>query len=1116
MMRLESLMPGVRVQGIVGEPVEVLRTQWEYDNLVVTYRLPGGQTDEAILTEDDVESLTPFVSGDAHGQADVDGWKIAVEALRLQHAALIDPMLAVSSSSLQPLPHQIKAVYGEFLPRTPLRYLLADDPGAGKTIMCGLYVKEMLLRRELSRCLIVVPGGLSEQWSQELWDKFGLNFTVLTRELISTTVTESVFNDHPLLIARMDMLSRDEELQSLLEESDWDLVVVDEAHRMSAQGTTSESKKTKRYELGEVLAGSTRNFLLMTATPHSGDPERFQAFLALLDSDRFGSHRVQETARPGTDLMRRLLKEELLTMDGRRLFPERKAQTVPYPLGPDERRLYDAVTAYVRDEMNRAEELRSGQRRTVTFALMVLQRRLASSPEAILRSLERRRARLLDKRPDFVAGTNDPDTLSIIRDEDERSLADIEQQEHEPFVDGATAAQSLAQLDVEIAMLGDLIVLAQQVRAAGTDAKWNELETLILQPSYGTSGQRQKLIVFTEFRDTLQYLRDRLEALAGWDQNVVEIHGGLPRDARLNVQRTFATDPSTTVLLATDAAGEGLNLQVANLMVNYDLPWNPNRLEQRFGRIHRIGQTEVCYLWNLVATDTLEGDVYQRLLVKMAEQEKSLQGKVFDVLGDAFAANTPLKELLTRAVRYGQDPKVRAQLTTVIDATINNDVPDLVRERARYTDVLQQVDLEQARDRAENGAAVAIQPHYSGPWLRAALPTVGGALRSRPGGRVDVTLVPSAVKEGAAKVDGSSIRSVYNDVSLDRRGANGSAAGETIGPGHPLFEGLIVAAVDHHSPTLREVAVLVDPACDAPHGRTFVAASHEIVDGSAAATPLSRRFEFVEIDEQGASPAGPAYLNYRAPLGGEIDAVSRSIEAVGGLEAVRARAEEWMNRTLVTEHRLEVDASHSRTMTRMREEVTSSLKQEARYWDGIAQAGGRGSVSGPTARRRANNARERLAAREAAFPGEERVVTRRPRLHAVALVLPAGLLPTSAPTSANPTFTPHVATATLLDRYGVTLAGEGTGRLLTVVNQDGGRERWLRADEPADEDVVISRTDVIAGLNIGTEFKLLLVSADGTARVVLRPFDRIRIDTLSDHAFDLPWRTLWRAGVEPS
>lgn len=369
-------------------------------------------------------------------------------------------------------------MYGELLPRTPLRFLLADDPGAGKTIMAGLYIKELLLRNDVKQCLIIAPGGLVEQWQDELFFKFGLRFDLLTSQLIDAPASFNVFDTNPLLIARMDQLSRNEQLQGQLKETEWDLIIVDEAHRMGAHYFGGELRKTQRFQLGEMLGQITRHLLLMTATPHSGKEEDFQLFLTLLDRDRFEGKRKQSADVSG--IMRRMVKEDLLTFEGKKLFPERIAETVPYELTALEYDLYEDVTHYVREGMNRAERIGGKRKNTVGFALTVLQRRLASSPEPIYKSLVRRTERLERKKQEILNGTYravEPDIDSSEID-DEFNAEEIEAAEEE-LLDAATAAQTVEELNAELIELGELVKTARLVREAGTDRKWTELSTIL-------------------------------------------------------------------------------------------------------------------------------------------------------------------------------------------------------------------------------------------------------------------------------------------------------------------------------------------------------------------------------------------------------------------------------------------------------------------------------------------------------------------------------------------------------------------------------------------------------------------------------------------------------------
>jgi len=652
MLKLEEIKKDAQVRGIVeGQVVRVVTVEPIGEHaLTVYYKDSSGKLAERMLFRSDELSLELATVGrpwafDANGAdfklgANGADFKLGFEAYRISQAALFDPMMAVNMANVDPLPHQISAVYEYMLPKQPLRYVLADDPGAGKTIMAGLFISELLLRADARRVMVVSPGSLTEQWQDELFEKFGLQFEIFSKEKQEQCATGNYFSETDRLICRLDQLSRSEELQEKLRNTDWDLIIVDEAHKLSANYFGNKVNKTKRFVLGELLGSICRHFLLMTATPHNGKEEDFQVWMSLLDSDRFygkfreGAHKVDIT-----DMMRRMVKEELLTFDGTPLFPERRAYTANYDLSPLEASLYEQVTTYVREEMNRADKLDNKKKTTVGFALTQLQRRLASSPEAIYQSLKRRRNRLQDKLAEMkllargqkakqagVAETLSTYTVTKqldLPDNWDELDEDLSAEEYELYTeqvaDQATAAETIIELEAEIHSLKDLEQQALTLVQSGNDKKWEQLSSL-LQDSpemKNRDGSRRKLIIFTEHKDTLNYLRQRVSDLLGQPNAVRVIYGGTNRDERRKIQSEFRSDPTVMVLIATDAAGEGVNLQNANLMVNYDLPWNPNRLEQRFGRIHRIGQKEVCHLWNIVANETREGEVFQKLFDKL-------------------------------------------------------------------------------------------------------------------------------------------------------------------------------------------------------------------------------------------------------------------------------------------------------------------------------------------------------------------------------------------------------------------------------------------------------------------------------------------------------------------
>ena len=521
MAHLEEITVGCQLNGIAArETVTVIAVQW-YGNaaLEVTFKNSRGQLGSQILYRGD--EATVDVLGDSlpwSFGADADKMRLASEAYRIHLAHLFDPYLAVHTSAIQPLPHQITAVYQEMLPRLPLRYILADDPGAGKTIMTGLFIKELIARGDLKRCLIVTPGNLAEQWQDELFRKFHLRFEVLTNDRIESAVSGNIFTEMNFCIARLDKLSRSEALQEKLRITDWDLIVCDEAHKMSATVWGGEIKYTKRFNLGRLLSEITRNFLLLTATPHNGKNEDFQLFLSLVDPDRFeGAARSSNQSIDVSDVMRRLVKEELLKFDGTPLFPERRAYTVNYDLSPAEGQLYSEVTSYVQEEFNRAENLNNDRKATVGFALTILQRRLASSPEAIYQSLHRRRERLEHILAEEKLGKPDTGTQFTIADdfdEDDFSADELEQTE-ENVTDRASAASTIREMEAEISTLKRLEQMANAVRVSGVDRKWDELSKLLQDDSkmFAADGQREKLIIFTEHRDTLRYLTDKIRTL---------------------------------------------------------------------------------------------------------------------------------------------------------------------------------------------------------------------------------------------------------------------------------------------------------------------------------------------------------------------------------------------------------------------------------------------------------------------------------------------------------------------------------------------------------------------------------------------------------------------------
>jgi superfamily II DNA or RNA helicase len=1168
--KLEELTPGARVRGVVvGDTVTVIDAKWHGSNAItLTYCEDGGHVAQSLLYRDVEPSLNVEKPSRAYSfDGDADLFRLAAEAQRIKMAALFDPMLAVTTSDLEPLPHQIKAVYGELIPRTPLRFLLADDPGAGKTIMAGLYIKELMLRGDLARCLVVAPGSLVEQWQEELHDKFGLRFELLTRSLIDSALDENVFERYPLLIARMDMLSRDTDLQALLGQSDYDLVVVDEAHRMSARYYSNELKATKRYQLGQLVGRIARHLLLMTATPHAGKQEDFQLFMALLDADRFeGRYRDAVHSIDTAGLMRRVIKEELLTFDGKPLFPERRADTLMYELSPAERDLYEAVTDYVREQMNRAEQLKKegeGRRgNTVGFALTVLQRRLASSPEAILKSLERRRRRLETRRAEMVGlGTGGGSSLErrlaellghsveITEDELDDLTGDEREEAEEAVVDAASAARTLAELDKEIAVLADLEELARRVRHSGTDKKWTELRRLLLdeESMYDPVGNRRKIIIFTEHRDTLNYLEQQIRGLLGRDDVVVSIHGRVAREARRTAQELFTQDKDTHVLVATDAAGEGLNLQRAHLMVNYDLPWNPNRIEQRFGRIHRIGQTEVCRLWNLVAADTREGAVFERLLDKVEEQRRAYQGKVFDVLGEAFEGR-PLRDILIEAIRYGERPEVRARLDQVVDAEVSSGLEKLMQERALHHDVLAETDVRELRLQMEEVRARRLQPHYVQAFFAEAFSLLGGRMSARETARFEITHVPAEVRDRDRQIGlGAPVLRRYERVCFEREHVRivGEPKADLLTPGHPLFDAVVDLVIERYGTLLKKGAILVDANDVGEEPRLLVALTQGINDGQNPPRIVSKRFDFVEIQERGsAGSAGPApYLDYRAATADERALVENLLDApwlAAGLEDV---AVSWAVEHGMSEHLAEVQERVRTTVARTRAQVKQRLQQEINYWDTRytdlldQQAAGRTLKIRPeTAEKRARDLERRLEKRLEELTANEMLRPLPPVVTGGALVVPHGAIERLAGQRNQPTATYAKDTAEVdrravatvmraersLGREPQEMPHSNPGYDVRSLTPDG---HWVfievKGRIAGAADFTVTRNEVLYGKN-ADRYRLALVavsandSEEDKVRYLMAPFEGVIFSDFAIDSVRWDWNEMWSRGGPPA
>ncbi len=1154
MTRLADIVKGVRLRGIAGdEPITIRDVEWHGSGVLgVTYKSDCGALGEAMLYDFDEDSYVIEESRAWAFDADADDLKLVSEAYRIGLAHLFDPYLAIRTSAIEPLPHQISAVYQEMLPRLPLRYVLADDPGAGKTIMTGLLIKEMMARGDLKRCLIVAPGNLVEQWQDELWQKFGLKFAILTNEVLESSATGNAFNDVDLCIGRLDKLARNDDIQQKLRATTWDLVVCDEAHKMSATNFGGELKPTKRYRLGQLLGDTSENLLLLTATPHNGKPADFRYFMALVDKDRFaGGNRIKNPVAfmgpdpsvrlPGSampdcdvsDVMRRLVKEELLKFDGKPLFPERLAYTVEYDLSPAEKELYDLVTQYVTEEFNRAERLGGKHRNSVGFALTILQRRLASSPEAIYQSLRRRRARLESRLSETKSSAGgrfsyadkwDVDADDF--DEDDYGTDEYEQMEDD-VVDTASTAATVAEFEAEIATLRMLERKANDVRISGEDRKWEELSRLLQDDSnmFGADGRREKLIIFTEHKDTLNYLAEKIGSLLGDREAVLTIKGGMTREERHRAEEAFKQNANVRILVATDAAGEGINLQRAHLMINYDLPWNPNRLEQRFGRIHRIGQTEVCHLWNLVSTQTREGEVFQRLFNKLEVERAALGGKVFDILGRVTFEGKSLRDLLLDAIRYGDDPEVRARLDQVVDASLDTAaIKGLLKEYALTSDVMDAGSVNAIREDMERMEARKLEPHFIQAFFMAAMKRLGGRVEPREPGRFEVLEVPLSVRSASAGT-GACVLGSYERICFDKASKEGPGLvpAELVCPGEPLLDALVKVLIGQLGPTLKQGSVLVDDRDFGSEPRLLLYVEDSVVDGTALADgtnrTVSKVFRFVELGASGvARNAGYApYLDYRAPRPSEATAVQAIAAEQTWLKGdLERRAVDFAIREIVPEHLKEVRGRRIPQIEKVERAVDARLTDEANYWDGRAweleekeRQGKKTRLSSFNARRRADELRDRRQLRLVQLRREKAIRPAPPRVLGGALVIPVGMLSkgSDAPNTASTAGRRAVELAGMRAAMAIERdlgyaprdrSADNCGYDIESVVPDGlrGEGCALRMIEvkgrtAGSTTVTVSHNEVMCALNRPSAFILALVEVDGDVTrttYIRRPF----------------------------
>lgn len=806
-------------------------------------RLPDGTLEEAILSPAEAALLVREVKEEQkHAFVDATRLALLVESARIRLAYAHDRQFAVSLSGIRTLPHQIEAVYLKMLPQPRLRFLLADDPGAGKTIMAGLLLKEMKLREAVDRILILCPAPLTIQWQDELLRWFGEPFDIIFSALDQQQLVNP-WQKNSQVIASIDYAKQDEVRERVWQQR-WDLIIIDEAHKCSAytkqySQRADEVEKTKRYQLVERLAQACDHLLLLTATPHHGDDDRFGHFIRLLDPDIFPEpHKVGAKATEiRKDILRlgpdcpwslRRLKEDLKDLQGRRLFPDRHARTVTFKLNAGEYYLYKAVTAYINEFLGQA----AGRRKqSVALARTVIQRRLASSTRAIFESLKRRleKQRNLLAELELLPPSQRARRLAQLQGrlvDKELEEDDLDDAARDDLVDELTTATELEQLRTEIAALQELVVQAQAVKEQGADSKLAALKDCLTKAEFAELRDgRGKLIVFTEHRDTLNHLREHLEK---WGFSTCEIHGGMNPHQRKEAQERFRT--TTQVCIATEAAGEGINLQFCHLMINYDLPWNPTRLEQRLGRIHRIGQERDVYVFNFVASESeegqpvIEGRILEKLLMKLEQMRAVLADRVFDVIGEVLSlhdinlpemlrevAHDPrrLEEYLEQIERL--DP---AKLKAYEEAT----GIALARAHVDFAD-FQQTNLEVEERR--------LMPRYVEQQFLACAQEIGLRVEPRADGlwRVPHVLADLRSDRLAAVRRLGKPEAAYRKITFQKEHLEMDQHLDAVlvGPGHPLYGAVDEKFNEKYGALLGQTGIFWDSQTATPYGLHFFA-----------------------------------------------------------------------------------------------------------------------------------------------------------------------------------------------------------------------------------------------------------------------------------------------------
>ena len=791
------------------EPVRIEKVEKIHNDYyhIIGILLDSRKSIDTIIDEKDYKSIA-IIDENIDFSANAEEIFFFLEATRFNYASLFDLILAVNVSKVDPLPFQIEAVYGYILKQPHIRFLIADDPGAGKTIMSGLIIKELKLRKLSDRILIVVPGHLKDQWRRELKEKFNEVFFVMDRSTFNANYGENPWEKNNQIITSLDFIKQEDILASL-SSSDWDLTIVDEAHKMAAYRYGDKTHKTQRYKVGEVLSKISNHLLFLTATPHKGDPENFRLFLDLLVPGFFASNEMVERSLKNKDnpLFIRRLKEDLTDFEGKPIFTRRYTQTMKFSLSDTEKELYNELSRYVVEQYNMAMQF-NNKKRNIAFALLILQRRMASSMYALTKSLERRKERLskILKEGDEIKQFS----LTVYDIDEIDDIEEIERWEKEKEWETLTLAQDPTELQNEINTIDSLIKKARHVINKELEVKVTHLKKSIELgfQKIEEMGGHPKILIFTESKDTLFYLEEKIKH---WGYRVNTIYGGMSMEDRIMAEKVFRDE--TDILLATEAAGEGINLQFCHIMINYDIPWNPNRLEQRMGRIHRYGQQKDVYIFNLVANDTAEGKVLNKIFDKLEEIKNKLgNDRVFDVIGEIFDGRNLHQLILDAIVNAKSMDEILSELDIEPDENYISKIKDVLGESL----ATKYIDYTRIKELSEKAREYRLVPEYVEEFFKRVFIKSGGRLRELKTGFLAIDSIPYEIKAIAKnnkfKNKYGIMKGKYPKVTFDKEIAFKNPDAEFISFGHPLLESLLEWVFRNFQENVKKGSVFTDPS----------------------------------------------------------------------------------------------------------------------------------------------------------------------------------------------------------------------------------------------------------------------------------------------------------------